>query len=77
MKIFYVWLNIYVNYFPVIICKEKKNKVDRENLRGHCFVSAFVKHPAHTHTHTHIYIYIYKEKERKREEEIEGKRSEM
>ena len=38
------WIYQNVTYFLAIIWKEKENKVNREDQRGHCFVSTIVKH---------------------------------
>ena len=39
----YLYQNL--NYFLVIIRKEKENKVNREDLKSYCFVSIILKHP--------------------------------
>ena len=46
------WIYQNVTYFPVIIWKEEENKVNREDLRGHCFISTIVKHPIYTYITT-------------------------
>ena len=54
--ILFHWIYQNVNYFPGKIWKEKENKVNREDLRGHCLVS--------THVKRLIYIFSLKKNQR-------------
>ena len=53
--LFNVWIAIFgwkyqnLKYFPAIIWKEKKNKINSDYLRGCYFISTTVKHPVHSY----------------------------